>query len=71
MGLYSFLFSTCIALIIGKKSENVTVEMSDLYIWKTNLFNTSIGDFIMSLKTYKIDGRFHFLLKEMIYLKDG
>lgn len=54
-----------------KKSENVTTEMSDLYIWKTNLFNTNIGDLIMSLKRSKIDGQFHFLLKEMIYLKYG
>lgn len=48
-----------------KKSEYLTIEMSDLYIWKTNLFGINIGALIMSLSTYKINGQFNFLVKEI------
>ena len=53
MELY-YLFSTCIALIIGKGQKIQLLKMSDLYIWKTNSFDINIGVFIMSLYFYFI-----------------
>ena len=53
MELY-YLFSTCIALIIGKGQKIQLLKMSDLYIWKTNSFDINIGVFIISLDFYFI-----------------
>lgn len=52
-----------------KKPENSAIEMSDLYIWKIDLFNINIGALIISFKTHRIKGQFNFLGKEVIYLK--
>lgn len=52
-----------------EKSENPTIEMSDLYVWKTNLFYINIGAHVTSLKIHKTDHcQFNFLLKEIICL---
>ena len=46
-----------------KKSKKLTVEMRDLFIWKTTLFHINIRVLIMLLKIYKTDGQFNFFIK--------
>lgn len=46
-----------------KKSENSAIEMSDLHIWKTNLFHVNTGALIVSFKIHRTNDQFNFFMK--------